>query len=283
MVERVFFSSVGKVMMFGVVKNACARVLPPPALFWLRSVKRAVMSQAPLQRPGSASNPTDHGFDLSLPLQSIALERYHLGLFPVPENMFNLEATFYLSLREVIRALTLCVDYINTADIKGDIAEFGTMSGSTARAIATAMVFDPVRQKGHPPLRRLRLFDSFEGLPEITSSVDQTSPHVISGNWAQGGCKVLSSAELDTAIARILPRERFDITPGWFADTVKQLPPETRFAMVHFDGDLYQSTIDALMPCFEKGFIRKARQYVLTTGIAIRPIPRSGKGVRGRS
>lgn len=58
-------------------------------------------------------------------------------------------------------------------------------------------------------------------------------------------------------IEGILPPERIEINEGWFADTVKVLPSDTSFAMIHFDGDLYQSTMDALEPCFERGFISK--------------------------
>ena len=36
-----------------------------------------------------------------------------------------------------------------------------------------------------------------------------------------------------------------------------QLPDDTRLALIHFDGDLYSSTMDALVPCFERGFISK--------------------------
>ena len=157
---------------------------------------------------------------------------------------------------ETAKALTLGVIYINTADVRGDIAEFGTMSGATARTMATAMVYDPERQPSRP-LRRLRLFDSFEGLPEITSGIDLSSPHVLSGAWAKGGCQVLSADELLKTLITILPPERVDINSGWFSETVPKLPPETRFAMIHFDGDLYQSMIDALTPCFANGFVSR--------------------------
>jgi hypothetical protein len=77
---------------------------------------------------------------------------------------------------------------------------------------------------GENPFRILRLFDSFEGLPEITSPVDQGAPHVISGACAKGGCKVLAAPELRERIGKILPPHRFELYEGWFADTVKFLP-----------------------------------------------------------
>jgi O-methyltransferase len=172
------------------------------------------------------------------------------------KEAFSLDDVLFLPFKEVAKALTLGVMYINTADVRGDVAEFGTMSGATARTIATAMVFDPQRQPSRP-LRKLRLFDSFEGLPEITSGIDQSSPHVVTGDWAKGGCFVLAAESLETLIAGILPPERVEINQGWFSDTVTGLPADTRFAMIHFDGDLYQSMIDALFPCFERGFVSR--------------------------
>jgi O-methyltransferase len=188
--------------------------------------------------------------------QFIALEKYRLNPRKLPGDCFSLEDMLFLPAKEVARALTLGVMYINTADVKGDVAEFGTMSGLTARVSASAMVYDPERQPSCP-LRCLRLFDSFEGLPDITSGVDRSSPHVISGDWAKGGCKLLSAGELHALMASILPPERIEINVGWFSETASALPPTTRFAMIHFDGDLYQSMIDALTPCFERGLVSR--------------------------
>jgi hypothetical protein len=42
---------------------------------------------------------------------------------------------------------------------------------------------------------------------------------------------------------------------GWFKDTVTTLPSTQRFAFIHFDGDLYQSTIDAIGHLFAEGLI----------------------------
>jgi hypothetical protein len=184
------------------------------------------------------------------------LERYRLWPDKKPGPCFTVNDVLLLPAMDVAKTLMLSVMYLNTAGVKGDIAEFGTMTGMTAQTIATAMVFDPERQPSYP-LRRLRLFDSFEGLPEITSVVDLSSPHVLTGEWSKGSCLVLAEDELYQLITSILPPERVEINKGWFSDTVRNLAPDTRFAMIHFDGDLYQSMIDALTPCFENGYVSK--------------------------
>jgi hypothetical protein len=189
-------------------------------------------------------------------LQDIAIERYLAAPQKLPEQFFPFEKALMLSPREVAKALTLGVIYANTSDVKGDIAEFGTMSGFSAKIIANAMMYDLQRQPSYP-FRTLRLFDSFEGLPEITADADKTSPQVLSGAWAKGGCKVLSAKNLYNLITKIIPPERVEIIEGWFSETVTMLPDDTRFAMIHFDGDLYQSMMDALTPCFAKGFVSR--------------------------
>ncbi|MGJ5178163.1 TylF/MycF/NovP-related O-methyltransferase [Bradyrhizobium oligotrophicum] len=248
------------------LKVAIAEGLPPQTLFKLRSIKRALMGQPPPERPqASAPEPETEPAPVAetataLPeprtRQAEALERLDAHKISAPYLFFDVDDVLILPAKEIARTLTLSVMYINSADVKGDIAEFGTMGGFTARTLANAMVFDP-RYQPNQPLRKLRLFDSFEGLPEITAQVDLESQHVKSGTWSKGGCRILSAAELRTMVEAIIPPSRVQIYEGWFADTVKLLPDDTRLALIHFDGDLYSSTMDALVPCFERGFISK--------------------------
>jgi O-methyltransferase len=265
-------------------------LLPPKQLYWVRSVKRAIMGEEPLPWPYGA--PTLQAAPpAALPpqendgrtVQDIAIDRYKARQLPSPDSHFNYEEVLPLSAKEIARALTLGVQYINSSHVYGDVAEFGTMGGFSAKTLATAMVFDLQRQPlskkagGENPFRILRLFDSFEGLPEIASPIDQVSPHVVSGAWAKGGCKVLAAPELRERIGKIIPPHRFELYEGWFADTVKTLPPETRFAMIHFDGDLYQSTMDALEPLFARGMISTGALLCFDDWNANRALPTVGE------
>jgi O-methyltransferase len=277
--------------MANPLKSALADTLSPAALYWLRSVKRAIMSEPPLPWPyetattpaGAIAAPQVQDSDDGRTIQDIALEKYKARRLPSPASYYGYEDILILPAKEIAKVLTLCVQYINSSHVNGDVAEFGTMGGFSARAIAMSMVFDLQRQplgktaSGENPFRVLRLFDSFEGLPEITSPIDQVAPHVVSGAWAKGGCKVLAAPELREQIGRILPPQRFELYEGWFADTVKTLPPETRFAMIHFDGDLYQSTIDALEPLFARGMISTGAIFCFDDWNANRAIPTTGE------
>lgn len=266
--------------MLNAIKTAIARKLSPETTFKVRSLKRALLGQPRIDRnaPGVMGKPTDPKI-----LQSIALEKYIGGKISAPYLFFDEEEILLLPAKEIARTLTLSVSYINSAHVNGDVAEFGTMGGFTARTLAAAMVYDPRRQPiapdyvGENPFRKLRLFDSFEGLPEITSDIDIESPHVASGTWSKGGCKVLGARELRAMVERVLPPERIEITEGWFADTVKALPDNTRFAMIHFDGDLYQSTIDALVPCFARGFVSRGAVLCFDDWNCNRSLPEYGE------
>jgi hypothetical protein len=153
--------------------------------------------------------------------------------------------------REVAVTLSLAVQYAYNSFIEGDMVEFGTASGVTARAIARAMI---VAERARPP-KNLHLFDSFAGLPEPQSDIDRNSFEVRSGIWGPGTCRLLTKDELFRQCARIIEPERVIMHEGWFSDTVPKLSPGQKFSFIHFDGDLYQSTIDAVGGLLKMGAI----------------------------
>jgi len=161
--------------------------------------------------------------------------------------------TYWLSGRAIKTNLKLGVYYVYGSEVDGDIAEFGTMSGQTALAIATSM--SETEWVTRIPPKKLYLFDSFEGLPQSGSPIDKDSPHVLSGIWSQGTCRGLTKEQLFRLCSTQLPAHRIEIYAGYFCDTLVKLPNNTRFAMLHIDSDLYQSAMDVLDVCFSKNFI----------------------------
>lgn len=134
------------------------------------------------------------------------------------------------------------------------IAEFGTMSGSTAAVLAQAMQcpFEgqtlPGDQRFAP--KNLYLFDSFEGLPPAESEIDQDCPHVRDGVWGAGTCRQLSEEDLRWVCQQYLPAQGVLTMKGWFRNSLLRLEPGVQFALIHIDSDLYQSAIDVLDHCF---------------------------------
>lgn len=142
------------------------------------------------------------------------------------------------------------VRYVCGADVEGDVAEFGTMSGTTAAILARGLSDGGTSKK-------LLLFDSFQGLPEADSEIDKESPHVKSGVWSAGTCLVLGPDELRSVCAKFLPEDRVVVHEGWFKDTLPRLPDGTKLALLHVDSDLYQSAIDVLDHCFSRKLVQE--------------------------
>ena len=171
---------------------------------------------------------------------------HHFGVTPLSTTKIA-----QLHSSEVQTMLSLGILYVYTSFIEGDVVEFGTMSGTTATAIARAMVVaERSRQR-----KALHLFDSFVGLPEATSEVDKNSFEIRAGIWLPGTCRVLTKEELFQSCSGIIEPERVVIHDGWFADTVPLIAADQKFSFIHFDGDLYQSTIDAIGNLLQRGAI----------------------------
>ncbi len=109
----------------------------------------------------------------------------------------------------------------NTHHLSGDIAEVGVYKGGSAKIICE------VKEK-----KRLHLFDTFEGLPDITKN-DKVQ---------KGWFNDTSLPEVQKFL-RKFPNVYF--YKGRFPGTAKSLQ-KRKFCFVNLDTDLYQSTLDAL-------------------------------------
>ena len=154
---------------------------------------------------------------------------------------------------DVYRTLCRSVMYCFGMAVDGDIAEFGTMTGRSAVALSSALLL--MNEKYRSDERggkKAWFFDSFKGLPSARSEVDKSSHHVMKGIWAEGTCSGLNATQFTSLIGQILPNESFGVVEGYFSDTVPKLSHSQRFALLHIDGDLYESAIDALDTLFER-------------------------------
>lgn len=146
---------------------------------------------------------------------------------------------------EVFAALKKSIEYVAGAAVEGDFAEFGVGSGRSTRNFSMAI--------GALGLERpIHLFDSFVGLPVSTLDGDVDSPHVKDGTWAEGNCNYGSTVESVTQKAgQFVDPKLLKFYVGWFEETLKDIPTDTKFAFLHVDCDLYESTMqifDYLLP-----------------------------------
>lgn len=162
--------------------------------------------------------------------------------------------------QEVTITMRNACRYIYGCGVEGDIAEFGTCSARSAVALAScASDLNKVyreRNRSRKP-KHVHFFDSFEGLPEAKFEIDQNLAIVQSGTWGQGTCKDYSAKDFKKVIRKYLNPKDFDVHVGWFKDTVSKLEDGSLFALVHVDGDLYESAIDVLEGLFSRKMIAK--------------------------
>jgi hypothetical protein len=143
-------------------------------------------------------------------------------------------------------------EFLVGTGIRGDILEFGTFKGYTARLIATL-----IREFRYPG--KLYLFDSFGGLPEIGSPIDQQS-HEVAANkvWFQGQMALPTGIvhSIRNALQKIIPASQLVILEGYYEETVGAHLPASKAALIHIDCDLYSSTKCVLEKVLSKGILQ---------------------------
>jgi O-methyltransferase len=137
----------------------------------------------------------------------------------------------------------MCVETILRENIRGDLIETGVMRGGTVilmRAILNVY-------GDHD--RVVWAADSFEGLPP-------PNPEKYSADaGAKWHLRPLTEAGLEH-VKRNFERyglldNQVKFLPGWFRETLPKAPIK-QLAVLRLDGDLYESTMDALVPLYPK-------------------------------
>jgi hypothetical protein len=144
----------------------------------------------------------------------------------------------------------MCLETILREGIPGDIIETGVMRGGTVilmRAILKAYgVTDRV----------VWAADSFEGLPPPDPD---KYPDDAGADWHLRPLTEVGVEHVKRNFERYgLFDNQVKFLPGWFRDTLPTAPVE-RLSLLRLDGDLYESTMDALVSLYSKlsvgGFI----------------------------
>ncbi len=150
-------------------------------------------------------------------------------------------------------------EYIRGARVIGDVFEFGTFRGYTARLMAQLMA--ELDAPGS-----LYLFDSFAGLPESRSPVDRNSYEIaVNMRWRPGnmGVEPDMHERVHAAVTAILPLDRVHVIKGFFEETVGPFVPRTQAALVHVDCDLYESARLVLDEMFTKELVQDGMLLVM--------------------
>jgi hypothetical protein len=135
-----------------------------------------------------------------------------------------------------------CIKLIQKDDVPGDLAETGVWRGGACIFMKGCMT--ALGLTG----RQLWLADSFEGLP--VPRLPQDQGYDFSADKAP--ILAVSLEEVQENFRRYdLLDEDVKFLEGWFSETLPGAPIE-RLALLRLDGDLYESTIDALNALYHK-------------------------------
>jgi len=153
------------------------------------------------------------------------------------------ERTLLLSPGEACQLLA-CLEA--TSQVPGDVAELGVAYGASAKLLRMRLPAD----------KHLHLFDTFEGLPEITA-VDgmRFHPGEFKSNLEQ--------------VREYVGNGRVHYYPGLFPATAETLSGRS-FSFVHLDADLYESTLAACQffyPRLSPGGILLCHDYPSAAGV----------------
>jgi O-methyltransferase len=153
------------------------------------------------------------------------------------------EAETMIGLRRLDN-LQACIAEVIEQDVPGVLMETGVWRGG-------ASIFMRAALKAYGDQERLVwLADSFQGLPEPDPArypLDEGDPHHRLAPYLG-----VSLEEVKTNFERYgLLDERVHFLPGWFKDTLSSAPLEC-IAVLRIDGDMYESTMEALIHLYHK-------------------------------
>jgi hypothetical protein len=144
---------------------------------------------------------------------------------------------------EALDNIDFCVRSILADNVAGDFIETGVWKGGSC--ILMRGLLEVLEPEGD---RRVFLADSFQGLPK--SNPDKYPEDRGLNLWADS--LDISVEEVKANFQRYkLLDDRVVFLPGWFKDTLPNAPIE-RLSLLRLDGDLYESTIQALENLYPK-------------------------------
>ena len=137
-----------------------------------------------------------------------------------------------------LTSLQQCVETVLEEDIPGDLIECGVWRGGASilmRAVLAAY---------GDSTRSVWLADSFQGVPPPDPANYKADKGIRLDRYAS--VLGVSEAEVRANFERYgLLDDRVRFLPGWFKDTLQEAPID-RISVLRLDGDLYESTIQAL-------------------------------------
>lgn len=139
--------------------------------------------------------------------------------------------------------LQYCVETVLRDDVPGDLIETGVWRGGACIFMRGILAAHRVRD------RKVFVADSFAGLPEPDP---ERYPADRGGQWHVHDELAVSQEDVAANFRRYgLLDEQVVFLKGWFKDTLPAAPIH-RLSVLRLDGDMYESTMDALTALYPK-------------------------------
>lgn len=139
--------------------------------------------------------------------------------------------------------LHFCVEDLLARKVPGDLMETGVWRGGAAILMRAILKANGVTD------RRVWCADSFEGLPPPDAAKYPADANLAFNQFKE---LAVSLEEVQNNFRRYnLLDDQVKFLKGWFRDTLPGAPVE-RLALLRLDGDLYESTMDALTALYPK-------------------------------
>jgi O-methyltransferase len=139
--------------------------------------------------------------------------------------------------------LQICVETVLADSVPGDLIETGVWRGGSC------ILMKAVLAANGDSTRRVWVADSFAGLPRPNADKYPADKGV--DLWKHDRLAVsVDNVKLNFERYGLLD-EQVQFLVGWFSDTLAQAPI-SQLAVLRLDGDLYESTMDALVALYPK-------------------------------
>ncbi len=177
---------------------------------------------------------------------------------PIFKEMIRKVVTHTMVTYDGLLGLLSMVRFCETCDVAGDYVEIGCWRGGCAGLMALGA------QRYGKGGRQIRVFDSFQGLPQPIAGKDfdgHLEPMFeLDASNSRGKLDPINqlvAAEDDVRELLIdqigYPQDRLSIHKGWFQDTIPAATASIKgIAILRLDGDLYDSYVVALEHLFPK-------------------------------
>lgn len=176
--------------------------------------------------------------------ETLMLQRNHPDgtSTPVPALRNYTEFAHTMIGRRRLDHLQVCVETVLNDEIPGDLIETGVWRGGAVILMRGVLAAYDVND------RTVWVADSFQGVPPPTRAED-AGFDISAARFPVLAVARAAVAELFARYGLLDDRVRF--LEGWFRDTLPAAPID-QLAVLRLDGDLYESTMDALVPLYPK-------------------------------